>query len=87
MSIQEKVENELRRHIERQKERVKSAAEASQCDVEDEELMEIFHAEFLTGASQVVRWLITNEGSDKLTPQIIERAIVVVGKERGFTVG
>ena len=83
MTIQEQVENELRRHLERQAKRVQEAG----ADVENRELLQTFRAEFLTGASQVLRWLITNDGNEKMTPQVIERACVVVGKELGFTVG
>lgn len=84
MSAQQQAEAEIRRHLKLQIPRVKQSADLVGADVSDEEVISIFHAEFLTGASQVLRWLIQNDGNKKLTPQILERAVMTVAKEHGL---
>lgn len=84
MSIQKQVEEELFRHLKLQVDRVKGETSKLNVELDDDEIFAIFAAEFLTGASQVLRWLIVNDGSSNLTPQIIERACVEVGREFGL---
>lgn len=82
MTAQETIEDGIRQQLAKQAARLDAAG----FNKDDPALQQQVAAEFLTGASQVVRWMIVNEGHSDLSPQVIERALEAIGKERRFLI-
>lgn len=82
MSIEDQIKVGFLDKLAKQPERMKAAGLDPECKA----VRDMLAAEYLTGAGQVAIILAANDGHEGVTPQVIERALVNLGRELGFLV-